>query len=336
MAPTTPANVDSSIPELWSKRVLREHLRAGFWGRFVGDPGSGAPIIQQSELLNNPGDKIHIQVTDPLTGTGVRGDTTQLEGSEENLTSSEITCIPDVVRHGVRTYRRADKKSILDLRSEARMRLSEWGAEYMDDARFQNFLLTGVDLDGVASFGGDHGSEAYDANLYIVGGGTDADDVAASDTLTVEALQEISLKLYEQKAKPLSVDGDEMFVIVTSARSLHALKREAEYRDWVREAHLRGPSNPFFRGAVAVIDGMIIHRHTNVPVTANATSVPVAQGIAFGREAFVEALDENTSWAEDTFDYGNELGVAYGFAFEPRRALELSSVQVLSASPDPF
>ena len=150
MTATTPTHVDTSINEVWAKKVLRDHLRDGFWGRFTGPEGSGAPIIQKTELLNAPGDTIHIQVTSPLSGAGVSGDTTALEGSEENLTTSEMTVIPVFYRHGVRWYRRANKKSILDLRSEAQMRLAEWGGEKMDDLRFANFAATGSTLNGAA------------------------------------------------------------------------------------------------------------------------------------------------------------------------------------------
>lgn len=212
------------------------------------------------------------------------------------------------------------------------MRLAEWGSEKMDDKRFANFLLGGAA--GAQTING----EAYEPNVYVVGGGADKSDVELTDTLTVEAIQEINLKLYEQKAKPLRIDGEEHFVMVGSPRALHALKREAEYRDWVREAEVRGRDNPFFRGALAVIDGMILFRHSNCPVEADGgagANVPTSTGIAFGREAFVEGLDENVAWNEDTFDYGNELGVAYRFAFQPRRALELSSVQVMAAAPVP-
>lgn len=334
-ASTTTANVDSSIPEIWSKAVLREHLRAGFWGKFVG-----SAIVQKSELLNNPGDTIHIQVTTPLTGAGIKetDSPSLLQGQEENLTTSEIKCIPLGIRHAVRSYRRANKKSIIDLRGEARDRLAEWGEETMDDARFLNFMAAALSGTTVSFSGADH-SETYTPNVYVVGGGSSKTDVEVADTLTVDAVQEVALKLYEQKAKPLRDGGDEFFAMVVSPRALHSLKREAEYRDWVREAHVRGADNPMFKGAVAMIDGMVIYRHTNVPGDSTAGAggnVPYTKGIAFGAEAFVEALDENTSWAEESFDYGNELGVAYGFAFEPRRALELSSVQVLASSPNPF
>lgn len=329
-ASTTPTNVDSSIPELWGSDTLREHLREGFWGRFVG-----SAIKQRTELLG-AGDLLHIQVTNPLSGSGVEGDVALLQGNEENLTTSEIKCMPKLIRHGVRTYRRANKKSIIDLREEAKMRLAEWGAEVMDDKRFLNF--TAAALDGTASFGGNHGGETYTPNAYVCGGGSDEGDVEVGDDLTVEAVQEIALKLYNQKARPVMIDGQEYFALVVSPYALHALKREAEYRDWVREAQVRGPENPFFRGSTAILDGVVIFRHTNVPTAADGgagTNVPYFKGIAFGREAFVEAVDEAANWAEESFDYGNELGVAYGFAFEPRRALELSSCLVYGGNPTP-
>lgn len=331
MTATTPTHVATSIPELWAKRVLRHHLRAGFWKRFIGSEGSRSAIIQKTELLNNPGDTIRIQITSPLTGSGISGDTTTLEGSEENLVTTELVVIPEVYRHAVLSYRRAQKKSILNLRSEARMRLGEWGEEKMDDLRFTNFIL------GVASGTQQLNSVDYEPYVYCVGGGTAAVDVAAADTLTVEAVQEISLKLYENLAIPMRMDGEEFFALVVSPRALHSLKRESEYRDWVREAHTRGQDNPFFKGATAVIDGMVLFRHSNCP-TGNdgASSAPVSYGLAFGAEAFIEGVDEGVSWDEDSFDYGNQLGVAYEFAFQPRRGLEKNSLQVIASSPNPF
>lgn len=324
MAVTTPTNVDSSIPEIWAKSVLRDHKVAGYWGKFVGKEGSGAPIIQRSELLGKPGDLIHVQVTDPLTGAGQEGDTAMVEGNEENLATTEKKVAPLLYRHGVRVYRRANKKSMLDLRSEARMRLAEWGMNKMDTKRFELILATALPAPLA--------SETYNApNVYVVGGGTGINDVGAGDVLTVKACQEIRLKLRIQRAKPLMVDGKPHFILVTHPYATFQLKQEARYESWVREAQVRGETNPFFRGALAVIDGLIIHDHENVPL-ATGTGVQGATSIAFGGEAFVEGLDEDVSWAEDTFDYGNQFGVAYSFAFQPRRALELSSLKCFIAA----
>ena len=139
MAVTEPTDVDTSIPESWSKDILREHRYGNFWERFQGNA-----IVQKTELLNAPGDLIHIQVTDPLSGTGVEGDTAVLEGQEEDLSTTEIKVSPILYRHAVKNNRRAQKKSIVDLMAEARMRLSEWGGNKVDTLRFTNFRATAL------------------------------------------------------------------------------------------------------------------------------------------------------------------------------------------------
>lgn len=325
MATTTPTDVDTSIPEIWAKQTFRTHSIAGFFGRFIGREGSGKAIIQKVELLNKPGDLIHIQITDPLAGAGQSGDTAQLEGNEEALATSEMRCAPVLYRHAVKVNRRANKKSILDLRREARLRLAEWGMVKMDTLRFTNFAATGT-----------LNSDTYDPHIYVVGGPTDdtgdVDDVGSGDTLTVAAVQQIKLKLKLQHAKPLEVDGHPIYVMVTHPNTLYQLRRETEYRDWVREAEVRGKDNPFFRGATALLDGVVIYEHERVPTVVNATTVDVSKGIAFGAEAFVEALDEDVDWDEDVFDYGHHFGIAYSFATQPRRALEQNSTQVYAAA----
>lgn len=328
MTATTGAHVDSSIQELWAKLTLRDHLRAGFWGSKTGPEGSRSPIIVRTDLVNQPGDTIHIQVTNPLAGSGVAGDETALEGSEENLTTSSMKVIPLFYRHAVRWYRRAAKKSLIDLRSEARMRLGEWGGEKMDDVRFAAFVSTAT-LNG----------ETYTPNTYFVGTGNVAiADVATGDYLTVVDLQKIKLKLYQNRAIPLkTADGEDIFGLVAHHNTLYYLKRDSEYRDWVKDAEVRGKDNPFFRGAIAMIDGMVIFQHSNVPTALDGTSsASISRNIAFGAEAFIEGVDESPSWNEDDFDYGNQFGIAYSFGFQPRRALAKNSVVVYASATDPL
>lgn len=335
--PTTPANVDSSIQELWAKDVLRRQKIQSYWSRFSGGEGSGSPIITKSELIAKGSDLLHIQVTDPLSGAGVSGDTAKLEGNEESLATSEIKAATTLYRHGVRSYRRANKKSIVDLRNEAKLRLAEWGASKMDSIRFARFL--GADASVLeTSLAG----EAYTPNKFVLAAadGADAgtvagdtvDDITGADLLTVKAIQTIKLRMKLQHAKPLMVGGREAFVLLTHPYSTFDLKQDTRYEAWAREAQTRGESNPLFTGALLYIDGMVIHEHESVPVANNAGAVQYAKGVAFGAEAFVEAQDEAVSWVERDFDYGNEFGVAYSFAFGPRRALELNSMQVYTAA----
>jgi len=314
---TTSTNVDSSIPELWAKLTLRDSLRAGFWAKFVGSEGSRSPIIRRTDTLNAPGDTIHIQVTAPLAGAGVAGDETALVGSEENLSTTALKVIPLKYRHAVRNYVRAQKKSIIDLRAEAKMRLAEWGQEKMDDVRFANFVLDGT-LNG----------DTYNPTLRAAGGGSTPGAVAAGDHITVVELQKDKLTMYNNRALPLMTsDGNDYFALVAHPNSIYNLKRDAEYRDWVKDAEVRGKDNPFFRGALAMIDGILLFQHNNVTTAADgAGAIAVSRNVVFGAEAFIEGLDENVTWKEDTFDYENEEGIAYGFAFQPRRALAKNSM----------
>lgn len=321
MTATLPSHVDTSIPEVWAKRVLRTHLRSGFWGQFVGGPGS--PIVQQTELKDAPGDKIHIQVTTPLVGAGVSGDTATLVGNEENLTTSEISCMPTLYRHAVRINRRANKKSIIQLREEARMRLADWGQDKMDQLRFASFI----------SAAAINGGETYTPTLKYANDATALNNIDATDKLSVKDIRKIRALLRNAKAKPFKHNGLDVYFGVIHPYQALDLKQDTEYNTAVQQAMPRASENPIFSGALAMIDGVVLFEHFNVPTVANAgatTNLPAAKSLFFGSEFAVEAVDENVSWAEDTFDYGHEWGVAYAFATQPRRALELSSLQYLS------
>lgn len=334
MSVTNPSDIDSSVPEIWAPDVMRRHKVSGFWGRFVG-----SAIVQKTELLGKPGDLIHIQVTDPLSGAGQSGDTATLTGNEEKLSTSEIKVATTLRRHAVRVNRRANKKSIVDLRDEATVRLAEWGESKMDTLRFAAYTgLTSAALEAALA------AETYTPNVYAIATADSAndagtvvgdtkEDVALADTLTVKALQIVKLRLTNQLAKPVMVDGFPHYALVTHPNATFQLKQESRYESWVRDAMQRGPTNPFFRGALAVIDGIVLYEHPNVPRAANTAGVQVANGIAFGAEAFVEGLDEAVHSETESFDYGLEWGISYEFAAGFRRALELSSMQVYASAP---
>jgi N4-gp56 family major capsid protein len=330
------AGVNTSIPELWAKQTLRDMKRAGFWGRFVGSEASGAAIIQKDDLLNNPGDTVHIEITGALTGAGVT-DETLLIGAEEGLSTTEMVVIPTYYRHGVVTKRRAAKKSIVDLRSEASMRLLEWGQQKLDSLRFsqftisQNSVLSGHTLDTNPYYAwtrvtGTTGTTALAQRTQTVASGL----IDVTKPLTVQEIQAATLSMYNNNAIPITIDGEQVWVLVAHPNTLYTLKRDSEYRDWVQQAAIRGADNPFFKGATAMVDGCVIFTHSSVPTstTGSPGSAQYAKNLMFGAEAFIEGLDENPTWNEEVTDYGAQFGVAYGFAIESRRALEKQSLQL--------
>lgn len=327
MTVTTPTNVDTSVPEIWAKKVFRSHAQAGFWGPFIGEQGkAGTIIVQNSELLGSPGDLIHFQVTNPLSGAGVTGDTAKLEGNEENLSTSEFKLDTVLNRHAVRSYRRANKRSIIELREEASYRLAEWGQDKMDRNRWSQFTSTNdADVPG----GG------YSApNIKFVNDRANDAALVAGDKVTVDTIRRVRAKLRAQKARPYKLDGRDIFFMVMHPYQAYDLKQDATYNTAVQNAAARGSDNPVFTGMLAMIDGVALFEHFNVPTVVGTGGIKLARSLAFGQEAFIEALDENVSWDEEKFDYGNEIGVAYSYASKARRALELSSLQLRSAMTD--
>ena len=102
------------------------------------------------------------------------------------------------------------------------------------------------------------------------------------------------------------------------------------FRSWSNAAE-RGKNNPIFLGEdTFVYDGVIVVEHEAVPYldpadvsgTANfegyseadaQAKVPIARAIFCGRQAAVFGQCKHSQeWAEDTFDYGNQKGVATG------------------------
>jgi N4-gp56 family major capsid protein len=338
MASTTPTNVDSSIREVWAKGVLREHLVSGFFGKFVGPEGSSAAIVQKTELLDKPGDLIHIQTTVPLTGAGVTGDTATLVGNEENLTTAEILVQPHFYRHGVRWFRRANKKSIVALRDEAKLRLAEWGEEKMDDIRFAQFSsITDADVPGAAV-------GRYAANEYVPVGTVDGADAGSTiDKADITRREQADRRgPSDDQAPPRQPEGQAaqdgwrqpVYAMVCHPNALFDIKRDSEYRDWVKDAERRGPDNPFFTGATAMVDGMVLYEHPNVVTYNSQTGSSRRSTSPSAPTPSWRAWTRTRPGTRTDFDYGNEFGIAYKFAFQPRRALKLSSLLVYSAAVD--
>jgi N4-gp56 family major capsid protein len=319
MTATTPTHVATSIPRKYADKVLRDMAKDTFWDKFV----SGGAIVRQSEVENKPGETIYIQVTAPLTGAGVTEMAT-LEGQEENLTTSELTLTPTYIRHGVRMFRRAQKKSMIDLREEARMRLTEWARTKLDVIRFTNFTLQTL-----------HGYPDGSPKLRVVGGGTTKSDVGVTNLMTLAEISKSKYILRDNGGLPFKVDGGEYYALVVDPWVEYSIKvTDAAYATAQREAGIRGASNPLFTGAQAVWDGVIIHTADNVEVgTDGEGGARWASNLLFGREAYMEGFGGGQAWVEKTFDYDNELGVAFGFDYGCQRAFEVRSLQIMSAAP---
>lgn len=334
MAVTTPTSVATSIPRKYAQRVLAKMIKDTFWDGMTSPPGGGGAIIQQSEVLNKPGEEIFIQLTSPLTGAGVSGDTTALTGQEEEMTTADLSFKTIYRRHGVRINNRAQKKSMLDLRGMAVDRLAEWGKGKLDGVRFGNAINAGFYYDA----GGTDGTEASGGSPYerFVGtGNTAVNDLIASELVTLAELSKSKYVMLDRTGfRPWTVGGLDHLVAVLDPWVEYGIKAsDSTWAQAQREAMQRGSANPLFTGAVGVWDGVIIKKANRVATGTNAGSVRYARNLIFGPEAFIEGWGTMPDWNEETFDYNLEHGFAYGFDYGCRRGFEVQSMQLIAAAP---
>lgn len=110
--------------------------------------------------------------------------------------------------------------------------------------------------------------------------------------------------------------------MVMSPEQRRDLLLDTDYKSIVANAAERGSSNPLFKNALAVIDGLILYSHNKVINTTGRTSgvdkwgagftVEGAQATLFGAGGLGFTTLGGGEWSEaDQNDYGRKPGVGY-------------------------
>ena len=131
-------------------------------------------------------------------------------------------------------------------------------------------------------------------------------------------------KLAKNALRPISVNGKKHYVMFLHPYQVTDLRINTATGQWmdIQKAAMQGgqiTKNALFTGALGVWNKTILHESTRVTQGVNGGSAVTgvrravfcgaqAACIAFGGEDGPDTM----SWAEETFDYGNQLGVAVG------------------------
>ena len=308
MAVTRFADVQNQVPEIWAKDLYAQAEHMTFWHRFEGPPGSSMPVIRRDELEHDPGDVIKLDIVLALTGAGQTGDTMLLEGNEEKLVLRQASVTVESLQHAVRWGKKASVLNVHNLRQTSLGQLQKWLAGKLDDAIFNEIS-------------GGPGASIPETDLpvsmkWFAGSATSVGTVADTDAGGRLKLGDISdIKAWAKtnnKIEPIRVsDGMEVYGLVLHEYAALALKKDAQWQQAQREAHLRGAENPLFTGALGMWDNVVLYTSPRVR-TANdgAGSITVARNIFFGAQAVAKAYAYYPDWTEQEFSYGQESGVA--------------------------
>jgi N4-gp56 family major capsid protein len=268
-----------------------------------------------------------------LSGAGVAGDDT-LEGSEEALTFYRDTVTIDQIRNAVRSAGKASEQRVpYSMREEARQALGDWISNMLDTSFFNQIggyttesdtRKTGMQSPAAATRflianSGAAGSASTEASLTTV---------AAPQTNALLTLGDIDrcvaiAKTESPMIRPIKVGGDSYYVMFLHPYQTWKLRAaSAAAGTWtdIQKAAMMGgqiKDNPIFTGALGIYNNVILHESSRVPLTVASADGNFRRAIFCGAQSAVVAFGQDssgmkTSWNEELFDYGNQLGVAAG------------------------
>lgn len=341
MATTDFGALTAAQKKIWATEVAQEGRDDSFWlsNGFVGNSTANmnVPVQRITEMTpTERGDKVIMQLVADLQGDGVAGDN-ELTGNEEALVNDEVEIVVDQLRNGVKSKgKMSEQRTVLRFRTMAKNKLKFWLAEKIDEllhltAAGRAFTLTtggstraDVTLSQLA-----FASSVVAAStnrIKYAGAATSEATLTTAEIMTWDLVVTIAAAAKRKKIKMIRDNGKEYYALLLSTEQARDLKKDSDYQTNVRTAGPRGSSNPLFRNALAVIDGVIIHEHNKTYNTLKATSgsakwgagsnVDGAQALLLGAQALAYATvkDPDMEEAEIT-DYKNRPGLGFGQQF---------------------
>lgn len=334
MATTDFAALSSARKKVWATEIWMAGRDANFWqsNGFVGG-GTNNVIQRVTELTRTErGEECIMQLVADLQNDGIAGDGI-LAGNEEALFNDSISLKIDQLRHGVRSKgAMSEQRTVVRFRSTAKEKLGFWFGDKLDEMMFlvasgmaftlknDNSTRTGSTLSQLA-FAADVAAPSS-GRIKYAGSATSTASLTTADTMNWNLIVGIQAYAKRKRMKPIRAGGREYYALLMSTEQMRDLKKDSTYQTNVGRAAVRGPDNPLFKNAAAVIDGCILYEHNKVATTLGLASsskwgsggtVDGAQALLLGAQALGFATLGDVEYEEaDVNDYKNRPGIAVG------------------------
>lgn len=338
MAYTHFGALSAAQKKVWAVELWKHGRDEIFWmaNGFVSSSESdmGKPIQRITKLTETErGTECIMQLVRDLDTDGVSGDN-MLEGNESPLYNDAIRIQIDQLRNGVKNRgKMAEQQTVIRFRSVAREKLSRWLADTIDQLMFltisgRAYTLTteGATRAGTAlstlTFAADVAAATSNRIMYA-GSATSEGTLTVTDTMNWDLLVRSRARAARARLNPIRSKGKTYYAVVMSTEQAKDLKLDTDYQTNVGRAGVRGDDNPLFKGALAVVDGLILYEHQKVFSTLSTatkwgagTNVDGAQALLLGAQALGMATLGTPEYEEsDNTDYKNRQGIAYGQMF---------------------
>jgi N4-gp56 family major capsid protein len=324
MAVTTVAS--GNQVQQWRKKFFAEYVRESLFSAYYGTD-ENAIIQLVDDLGTKAGQTVNVPLVTRLTNSPITGDNT-LEDNEEALGNYNHAITIDQVRNGVRVGKMEQKHTVIDLLNAARTMLKLW---IMDDLRDDIIqAMKSPNVDGVTSYASSSETQkdawlAANSDRVLFGAvksNNSANDHSASllnvdsttDVLDLDIVQlgKRMFKTADRKMRPHRIKkGREWLVLFCESYSYRDLKADTETLH--QNADVRGEMNKMFTDADLILDGVMCREvPENLALTNVGAGSSTDVGVNFlcGAQAIAVAWGQRSKFATDTFDYGNQRGVA--------------------------
>ncbi len=314
----------------WAKELQSEVSKGVYFSKFMGEgPGNAIHVKQMEE---GKGKDVTFGLVSQLSGSAITGDSS-LEGNEQSLSTFSNTVSTNQKRLAVRdTGKFANSKVLYDFRSTSLDLLKTQYSELIDADIFSALSTTS----------GTHAYYRADASASVYATSdpkaalADADSITLADISAMKTLAQIGGSA-NYRMRPIRVDGNDYYVLVLHPEVAYDLFELEAFQKIQREAQQRGDSNPLFKGALGIYNGVVIHAHEGVNTFDNGGGAAVkgARNLFMGAQAACFAESSDMMWVEKTFDYGNQLGISaakiYGVDISDYNSKDYGVIQYVSA-----
>lgn len=336
-----PTNIPVGDPKAvkrWSGTLFLDILRKAYWDKKFTSTSENAIIQRLTDLESAAGDTIQYDVSVQLRGTPTKGDN-RVQGKAENLRFFTDELKIDQMRKTVSSGgKMTRKRTVHNLRTIAKDRLSDYWAKYNDEFLF--IYLSGSrgmneDFFEEVAWAGHAGNpiQAPDSSHILFGGdATGKADLDATDKMSRALVEKACVKARMMRAKnpdtanmmPVNVDGELHYILLMSPFQEHGMRTEEGTQGWLEiqkaAATAEGKSNRIFKGGLGMINNCVLHSHESVirfDDYGAGGDVEAARALFLGRQAGVIAYGSSggtrASWSEEKTDHGNEMEVCAGF-----------------------
>lgn len=323
---------------IWATKLAAAQTADTYFNKFIGE-GEDNIIQTKTELEDAAGDRIRFDIRLPIKGEMTEGDN-RVEGNEVNLSFYQDEVRIDQARIGTSSGgAMARKKTVHNLREQAKTAAAEYVAQWHDDLFFtylsgdDQFAATNVDTKVRRPFAGNP-VEAPDADHQVYGGAaTSKATLTAADTMNLNMIDRLSHKTKTMarnnpdviRMSPVSVGGGHArFVLLISPNEEYALRTETGDRTWSKVAMsiatAVGRDSELVQGGLGIINDTVVHVHEKVRVFNGygaGGAVPAARCLLMGRQAGVVAYGgaggkTRFKWVEKKADADNLINIYPG------------------------